>query len=37
LKKAGVDMTTSEPFDEAIAGMNKTMDEVEAILKKQGK
>lgn len=37
LKKAGVDMTTSEPFDKAIASMNKTMDEVEAILKKQGK
>ncbi|HEX2933842.1 MAG TPA: oligoendopeptidase F [Bacteroidales bacterium] len=37
LKKAGVDMTTSEPFDKAIASMNKVMDEVEAILKKQGK
>jgi oligoendopeptidase F len=37
LKKAGVDMTSSEPFDKAIASMNKVMDEVEAILKKQGK
>ncbi len=37
LKKAGVDMTSSEPFDKAIASMNKIMDEVEAILKKQGK
>jgi len=37
LKKAGVDMTTSEPFDEAIASMNHIMDEIEAILKKQGK
>jgi oligoendopeptidase F len=37
LKKAGVDMTSEEPFDKAIASMNKVMDEVEAILKKQGK
>lgn len=37
LKKAGVDMTTSEPFDKAIASMNHIMDEIEAILKKQGK
>lgn len=37
LKKAGVDMTSGEPFDKAIASMNKVMDEVEAILKKQGK
>jgi oligoendopeptidase F len=37
LKKAGVDMTTSEPFDKAIASMNKIMDEIEVILKKQGK
>lgn len=37
LKKAGVDMNTSEPFDKAIASMNHVMDEIEAILKKQGK
>ena len=37
LKKAGVDMTSSEPFDKAIAMMNHIMDEIEAILKKQGK
>ena len=37
LKKAGVDMTTSDPFDKAIASMNRTMDEIEAILKKEGK
>ena len=32
LKDAGVDMTTSEPFDAAIAEMNATMDEMERIL-----
>jgi oligoendopeptidase F len=37
LKKAGVDMTTSEPFDKTIASMNKVMDEIEAILNKKGK
>lgn len=37
LKDAGVDMTTNEPFDKAIASMNKLMDEIEIILKKQGK
>ncbi len=37
LKKAGVDMTTSEPFDKAIVSMNRIMDEIEAILKKKGK
>ena len=35
LKKAGVDMTGSEPFDKTIAVMNRTMDEIEAILEKQ--
>jgi len=35
LKKAGVDMTSSEPFDEAIASMNGIMDEIEAILDKK--
>jgi oligoendopeptidase F len=37
LKKAGVDMTTSEPFDKTMAAMNRTMDEIEAILEKKGK
>lgn len=32
LKKAGVDMTTSMPFDKTIAAMNSVMDEVEKIL-----
>jgi oligoendopeptidase F len=37
LKNAGVDMTSDEPFNHAIALMNKIMDEVEAILDKSGK
>lgn len=37
LKKAGVDMTTSEPFDKTIASMNKVMDEIEKILDKKEK
>ena len=37
LKKAGVDMTSSEPFDKTIDAMNKVMDEIEVILKKRGK
>jgi oligoendopeptidase F len=37
LKDAGVDMTTSAPFDAAIAEMNATMDEMEVILKRQPK
>ena len=37
LKSAGVDMTTSEPFEKTIASMNKVMDEIEAILDKKGK
>ena len=37
LKKAGVDMTTSEPFDKTIASMNKVMDEIEKILDKKAK
>jgi oligoendopeptidase F len=37
LKDAGVDMTTSVPFDAAIAEMNATMDEMEKILDRQGK
>ncbi len=32
LKDAGIDMTTSEPFDNAIKRMNKIMDEIEALL-----
>jgi oligoendopeptidase F len=32
LREAGVDMTTSAPFDAAIAEMNATMDEMERIL-----
>jgi oligoendopeptidase F len=35
LKKAGVDMTSSEPFDKAIATMNSIMNEIEAILDKK--
>ena len=37
LKAAGVDMTTSAPFDAAIAEMNGTMDEMERILDRQRK
>ncbi len=35
LKKAGVDMTTSEPFDLTIKKMNRVMDEMEKILDKK--
>jgi oligoendopeptidase F len=34
LKDAGVDMTTSAPFNAAIAEMNAIMDQMEVILKK---
>ena len=37
LRDAGVDMTTSKPFDAAMAEMNAIMDEMEKILAKQGK
>ncbi len=37
LKKAGVDMTTSGPFEKTMLAMNRTMDEIEAILARQGK
>lgn len=37
LKKAGVDMTTAEPFDKTMKVMNQTIDEIEKILAKQGK
>ncbi len=32
LKKAGVDMTSSEPFDKTIEAMNAIMDEIEKLL-----
>jgi len=32
LKDAGVDMTTSEPFNAAIKEMNTVMDEMEKLL-----
>jgi len=35
LRDAGVDMTTSAPFQAAIADMNATMDEMERILSSQ--
>lgn len=37
LKKAGVDMTTSDPFDKTIESMNRVMDEIEKILDKKEK
>lgn len=37
LRKAGVDMTTAEPFDKTMAVMNRTMDEIEAILEKKAR
>ena len=36
LRGAGVDMTTSAPFDAAIAEMNATMDEIETVLARGG-
>jgi hypothetical protein len=36
LKQAGVDMTTSAPFDNTMDAMNRTMDEIEKILDKKG-
>jgi len=32
LKKAGVDMISSEPFDLTMSAMNRTMDEIEGML-----
>lgn len=32
LKRAGVDMTSAEPFAKTMAAMNRTMDEIEEIL-----
>jgi oligoendopeptidase F len=37
LKKAGVDMTTSEPFDLTMKKMNRVMDEMEKILDRMKK
>lgn len=37
LKEAGVDMTTSQPFDLTMQKMNRVMDEMEEILKRMGK
>ncbi|MDI9433826.1 MAG: oligoendopeptidase F [Planctomycetota bacterium] len=37
LKQAGVDMTTSGPFEKTMLAMNRTMDEIETILARQGK
>ena len=37
LRDAGVDMTTSVPFEKTIHAMNKVMDEIETILNKRGK
>jgi len=36
LKKAGVDMTTSEPFTQTMAAMNRAMDEIDKILNQKG-
>ena len=35
LRKAGVDMTTSEPFEKTIEAMNRAIDQIEAILEKK--
>ena len=37
LNKAGVDLTSSEPFEETMEAMDRAMDEIEMILKKRGK
>lgn len=37
LSKAGVDMITREPFDKTVTAMNRTIDEIEMILRKKGK
>jgi oligoendopeptidase F len=36
LKKAGVDLTSSEPFAKTMEAMDKAMDEIERILDKKG-
>ena len=35
LKKAGVDLTRPDPYRETVAEMNRTMDEIDAILAKR--
>ena len=35
LKRAGVDLTTSAPFQAAMKEMNQVMDEIEAILSRR--
>jgi oligoendopeptidase F len=35
LKDAGVDMTTSQPFEAAMREMNRIMDEIELIYARQ--
>jgi len=37
LKRAGVDMTTPDPFRKTVSVMNRTMDEIEAILARRVK
>jgi len=37
LKKAGIDMTSSEAFDKTIVSMNRVMDEIEKILDRKDK
>ena len=37
LKRTGVDMLTSEPFDRTMTVMNRVMDQIEEILDRQGK
>ncbi len=37
LKNAGVDMTGAEPFNKTMVAMNRTMDEIEAILEKKSR
>ena len=36
LKRAGIDMTTSLPFDLTMAKMNRVMDEMESVMKRIG-
>ncbi len=36
LKKAGVDMTGAEAFNKTMTAMNRTMDEIEAIINEKG-
>ncbi len=37
LKDAGIDLTTSKPYEALIARMNRLMDEADVILKRMGK